>query len=113
MHEIRIAEELTKIILQAAKDGNLATVSKVNISFGSLIQIVPDIFEGAFREYVKGTMAENAELAVEVLAVRVECKLCGLESVLREMDFRCTGCGSEELEIIQGKELFVKSIEGE
>jgi Zn finger protein HypA/HybF involved in hydrogenase expression len=36
-----------------------------------------------------------------------------LESDLGGLDFRCADCGSEELEIIQGKEMFVKSIEGD
>ena len=44
MHEIRIAEDLSAIVLETARKENLSKVTKVNISFGQMIQIVPDIF---------------------------------------------------------------------
>lgn len=113
MHELRIAEDLSAIVLETARNVNLSTVGKVNISFGQLVQIVPEIFEFAFREAVRNTIAEDAELSIEIIKVKMDCVRCGCSFDLDNNQFICCRCGSTDLRIISGKELFVKSIEGE
>ena len=113
MHEIRIAEDLSAIVLETARNEQLSKVTKINISFGQLIQIVPEIFEFAFRETVRNTVAEDAELTIEIVEVRMYCKNCGNEFHVKDNLFACSNCSSTDLEIRNGKELFIKSIEGE
>jgi hydrogenase nickel incorporation protein HypA/HybF len=113
MHEIRIAKELSDIVLEVAGREKLEKVTRVNISFGQLIQIVPDIFDFAFREAVRGTLAMDAPVDIEILPLKMKCKICNDEFNLNDNMFSCKRCGSTELDIIQGKELFIKSIEGE
>ena len=113
MHEIGIAEDLSLIILDAARKEKLKKVTKVNISFGELIQIVPDIFEFAFREAVRDSVAQDAGIDIEIVPVKMKCKNCGSDFNIKKDFFICRNCNSSDLEIIQGKELFVKSIEGE
>jgi hydrogenase nickel incorporation protein HypA/HybF len=113
MHEIRIAEDLSSIVLETAKKKKLSKVTKVNISFGQLIQIVPDIFEFAFRETVRDSVAEDAEIDIEIVPVKMKCRNCGIGFLVKENLFACDNCNSTDLEIIQGKELFIKSMEGE
>lgn len=113
MHELRIAEDLSAIVLESAKRERLTVVSKVHISFGALVQIVPDIFEFAFREAVRDTVASDAELDLEIIPVKMRCKRCLREFWVGENNFACDQCNSTELEIVSGKELFIKSIEGE
>ena len=113
MHELRIAEDLSEIVLEAAINEKLKKVTKVNITFGELVQIVPDIFETAFTESVKGTIAEGSELDIEIVKVRMKCKNCRKEFGINGNIFACKNCKSTDLEIINGKEIFIKSIEGE
>lgn len=113
MHELRIAEDLSQIVLEAAKTENLSKVTRVNISFGQMVQIVPDIFETAFREFVFSTIAGDATLEIEILPVKMKCRNCGSDFQVGDNSFVCNLCKSPELDIIQGKELFIKSIEGE
>lgn len=113
MHEIRIAEDLAKIVLDTARENGLSEVSSVNVSFGRMIQIVPEIFRFAFAATVKETIAENALVSIEILPIKLKCIMCGAESGMDEENFKCQTCGSTDLEILQGKELFIKSIEGE
>jgi hydrogenase nickel incorporation protein HypA/HybF len=113
MHEIGIALDLSVIVLAAAGKENLSKVTKVNICFGRMVQIVPYIFEFAFREAVRDSIAKDAELNIEILAVKMKCKNCGDDFEVKENLFACSSCGSTDIDIIQGKELFVKSIEGE
>jgi hydrogenase nickel incorporation protein HypA/HybF len=113
MHELGIAEDLSVIVLDTARRENLTKVTKVNISFGQLVQIVADIFEFAFRETVRDSVAQDAELIIEIVPVKMRCKNCGNDFELNDNLFACNFCDSSDLEIIQGKELFIKSIEGE
>jgi hydrogenase nickel incorporation protein HypA/HybF len=113
MHEIRIAEDLSVIVLETAKKEKLSKVTRVNISFGQLVQIVPDIFESAFREIVRDSVAQDAELDIEIIPVKMKCSSCGSDFQVNDNLFSCKICGSTAVAIIQGKELFIKSIEGE
>jgi hydrogenase nickel incorporation protein HypA/HybF len=113
MHEIGIANDLSEIVLEIAAREKLLKVTKVYISFGKMIQIVPDIFNFAFRETVRDTIAKDATVDIEILPVKMKCRICKDEFILDDDIFLCGRCGSSELDIIQGKELFLKSIEGE
>lgn len=114
MHEISIAKELSDIVIRVAENEKLAGVTKVNICFGEMVQIVPDIFNFAFQETVKETIIRGAEVNIEILPVRLKCRECSGEFRLIDYNnFYCSKCNSTDLEIIQGKEMYVKSIEGE
>jgi len=113
MHESGIAEDLAAIVLETARRVNLSKVTKVNISFGQLVQIVPEIFEFAFRETLRNSIAQDAETDIEIIPVKMKCKICGSDFQVKENLFACHECNSTDLEIIQGKELIIKSIEGE
>ena len=113
MHELKIAEDLSVIVLDTAFNNHLSKVTKINIIFGQMIQIVPDIFEFAFREIVRNSVAESAELNIKIIPVEMQCKNCGNAFLVAENCFTCSNCNSTDLDIIHGKELFIKSIEGE
>lgn len=113
MHELKIAEDLSSIVLETARNEKLLRVTKVNISFGRMIQIVPEIFEFAFRESVRDSLAQDAEIDIEIIPVKMKCKQCGTDFQIKDNRFTCNNCGSTDLIMINGKELFIKSIEGE
>ncbi len=113
MHEIKIAKDLSDIVLEVANREKLSKVTLVNICFGQMIQIVPEIFRFSFNEIVRDTIASDAAINIDILPVLMKCKGCDNEFTLNEIDFFCNKCGSVDLEILSGKELFVKSIEGE
>jgi len=113
MHELKIAQNLAGIVIEVASGEKLSSVTAVNITFGKMIQIVPDIFDFAFRECTRGTLAADASLNIEILPLKTKCCECHEEFFPEELNFKCLKCGSANIEIIQGKEIFVKSIEGE
>jgi len=91
----------------------LSKVTKVSITFGEMVQIVPEIFEFAFRETVRDSVVMAAELDIEIAGIRLKCRNCGNDFQPEDNLFWCKICNSYETDIIQGKELFIKSIEGE
>jgi hydrogenase nickel incorporation protein HypA/HybF len=113
MHEIAIAGELRVLVLQVAEREKLSKITKVNLCFGKMVQIVPDIFKFAFIESVRETLASDAEIEIEIIPVKLKCRICGKEFGPEETVFTCPDCSSAETDIIEGRELFVRSIEGE
>jgi hydrogenase nickel incorporation protein HypA/HybF len=113
MHEIRIAEDLSTIVLAVAQKEGLSKVTKVSITFGKMVQIVPGIFEFAFMEAVRESIASEAELDIEIADIKLKCRNCGRDFQPENNLFSCRICNSFETDIIQGNELFIKSIEGE
>jgi hydrogenase nickel incorporation protein HypA/HybF len=113
MHELRIAEDLAAMVAGYAVEAGLIQVDRINVSFGQYIQIVPDLFAAAFSEAARDTVASGAVLVIEIIPAELRCLGCG--SVYKPAgDFcACSICGSEDITLVHGKELFVKSIEGE
>ncbi|MGQ9620534.1 MAG: hydrogenase maturation nickel metallochaperone HypA [Bacteroidales bacterium] len=113
MHELGIAENLKAIVLEVAGKEKLSRVTKVNVSLGQMSQVVPELLETAFQIAMTDTIAENASLEMEIIPVRLKCSGCNAEFVLYENNFSCEHCGSQDVEIMSGTEMFIKSIEGE
>lgn len=113
MHELRIAEDLAAMVAGYAAEAGLTKVARINVSFGQFIQIVPDLFIAAFSEAAMDTVASGAELDIEIIPAEMRCLGCGSEYKPAGDLCACSICGSEEINLVHGKELFVKSIEGE
>jgi len=112
MHELRIAEDLAAMVAGYASEAGLTKVEKVNVIFGQFIQIVPDLFVAAFSEAARDTVASGAELEIEIIPAEMRCLSCGSEYKPAADLLACGVCGSVEIAVVHGKELFVKSIEG-
>ena len=50
---------------------------------------------------------------MEILSVKFACKKCKLETEVNDLVFICPNCGSSDLELTQGRETIIESIEGE
>ena len=112
MHELRIATDLAEMVERYASEAGWKAVERVNVTFGQFIQVVPDLFESAFREATRETLARNAELAIEIIPAEMRCIGCGAPYIPAGDIHACQKCGSEDIDLIHGKELFIKSIEG-
>jgi hydrogenase nickel incorporation protein HypA/HybF len=50
-------------------------------------------------------------LEMEEIPVTGKCRECGVENQLTEFPLQCAACGAFDLEILQGEELYVESLE--
>ena len=113
MHEFSIIENIFKTIKEVAEKEKLKKITKVSLVIGGLRQIVPDVFEFAFQITSKDTLAEGAVLDIEKIPVEVRCKNCSEISPVEDHIFFCHHCQSTQVNIVKGKELYIKSLEGE
>jgi hydrogenase nickel incorporation protein HypA/HybF len=108
LHELAIAESVVQI---ADRHANGRRVTKVYLKVGHLRQVVPSALAFSFELVAQGTSVEGAELALEEVPVTGKCRECGAESQLAGFPLQCGACRSFDLQILEGEELYVESLE--
>jgi hydrogenase nickel incorporation protein HypA/HybF len=108
MHELAIADAIVTIACEHARGRRVAVVE---VKIGHMRQIVPSALDFAFELVAEGTPVEGAELRVEDVPARVECRECAVESRVTEFPFECASCGSRNVDVVAGDELLVDALE--
>jgi len=111
MHEASITEGLVKILLAEANRYEATSIKKVTIKVGKLQSVEPQALRFCFEMFVESTIAEGAELIIEHVAIVAHCKSCLHEFEVAKFQFRCPLCACNDIELIQGEELFIESFE--
>jgi len=113
VHEISLMSGVFEVIEATLSQLTIKKVTQVKLKIGKLTNAEPDALTFAFEAYSKGTVCEGAELLVEIVPVRGQCKNCGEEFLVQELLFFCPKCKHSGIEVIQGEELLLESLEVE
>ena len=108
MHELAIAQSMFEIARRHARG---LRVTQVDVRVGRLRQVVPASLEFAFEVIAQGTELEGAELVIEQVPAAGTCRECGSHTVLPDFPLMCSACGGLDVDITEGEELQVDSIE--
>ncbi len=112
MHELSIAKDLFKIILQKAAEKNLGEITGVTIQLGEASGIDPDFLIHSLQDHVfPNTPAQGAKIKINPEPAGAVCSDCNLELTEKSL-FKCAGCGSEDFFITGGKDVLVEDVEG-
>ena len=111
MHEAAIVEGLMRILDRQVKLHGIAVVKRVNLRVGRLRAVEPEQLRACFDMFAEGTPAEGAALEIEVVPIRARCRHCGSEFDVAGYRFECATCGGGDVDVVQGQELYVESIE--
>jgi hydrogenase nickel incorporation protein HypA/HybF len=110
LHELAIADSVVQI---ASRHAEGRQVTKVYLKVGHLRQVVPSALAFSFELVAHGTPVEGAELELEEIPVAGKCRGCGTESRPESFPLQCAKCNGYDLEILEGEELYVESLEME
>ncbi len=102
-----------EVIEQTISQHNVEKVLQVKLKVGELTNAEPDALQMAFEAYSKDTICEGAELIIERVSVQARCRNCHQEFNVKSMFFLCPNCQNTSIEIIQGEELLLESLEVE
>jgi hydrogenase nickel incorporation protein HypA/HybF len=108
MHELAIAQSVVSIADRHA-DGR--AVASVQLKVGYLRQVVPSALTFAFELVAEGTALEGAKLEIEVVPAAGSCRTCGADTFLPGFPLCCALCGGFDVEVTEGEELLVDSLE--
>jgi hydrogenase nickel incorporation protein HypA/HybF len=94
-------------------------ITEVYLEIGELTLIVPELLKQSFKMATTGSIAEGAELRIEILPGKIRCRECDKVSTVTLTEeaqltglqlFQCKYCKSKNTEIIEGKKANVKNI---
>lgn len=110
MHELSIAMNIIEIAEENARRENASVVKKIELDIGTQSGVVLEALEFAMESAVRDTMLEQAEVVINTISARAECNKCGNVFYTDDLFSPCPECGNPFSEIIQGRELKVKSL---
>ena len=119
MHEFSFAYNIFKVAEATAIKYNAKKITEVLLEIGELTLIVPELLQRSFEMATKGSIAEGAKLTITMTPGKIKCRECSKtsdvslthEAQLTGLQlFKCSNCGSNNTEIIDGKKANVKNI---
>jgi len=110
MHELSIVSNLFEILEEKAREQKAKKIIHVKLKVGQLSGVVPEFLESAFDIYKKKTIADEATLEIEKVALKLQCKECKKEFSVEDIIFICPDCGSTRIKTLEGTELLLEKI---
>lgn len=110
MHELSIVLNIVEIVEEEAFKANAESVSAIELDIGKLSTIEPAAFEFAWKHGIRNSVLETSELTINYIAGRGKCSECDTLFEMKALYDPCPECGCALSEIVEGKEMNIKSI---
>ncbi|MDX5417674.1 MAG: hydrogenase maturation nickel metallochaperone HypA [Hymenobacteraceae bacterium] len=110
MHELSIALSIVETAEQEVQKAGGNTVEEIVLEIGELAGVEQEALEYAWQEAVRQTILEKATCSIEQKAGRAKCLNCEQEFSLKFIYDICPCCNDLKKELLQGKEIRIKSI---
>ena len=113
MHELSIAQNIVATVVATARQHGIRRITKVHVAIGPLSGVIEDSLQFCFPIALQDSGFKNIELCIEKKALGIQCQKCQAETELTEIILQCPRCGSQEVSVTSGRDLIIKSMEGE
>jgi len=113
MHEYSIVQSLLNQIEDVAKENEATKVTKIVTKIGVMSGVEPHLLEIAFNTFKEKTICDGAEFIMKIQPITIRCNSCKSESELDEVHYCCPKCESVDVEVIDGEDMFLMSLEME
>ncbi|MCD6444441.1 hydrogenase nickel incorporation protein HypA [Candidatus Bathyarchaeota archaeon] len=130
MHEWALAEAIVETVCSYLSERRVKKVTSLKVAVGELQSIDEDILRFAIEELFKGRGVKVVDLVLEEEPALFECRSCGKTWRFEDLNIpedareavhfipevfhvfaRCPHCGSQDLEIVRGRGVYIASLE--
>lgn len=111
MHELSITQSILSIALEQAKVSQANGITKINLTIGELSGVVDECVQFYFDLLSIDTIAAKASLSFDRRRTKLRCRNCAATFSPDNLDWTCPNCREQKIEIIEGRECYVESIE--
>lgn len=113
MHELALMQNVLQTVELDAAQYNFDQINKIKLVIGQLTMALPDSLIFAFEALKPDTIFANASLVIEERQALCQCQSCQQEYKLDDFyQFICPSCGSSDINVQGGKELYIDYYEG-
>lgn len=113
MHEYSIVQSLLESCEEHVKTNEAKEVTKVVVKIGVLSGVEPDLLQTAFNTFKEQTVCHNAQFIMNIQKVKISCKDCSSDFELEKNEFSCPSCNSINIDVTDGEDMFLMSLEME
>lgn len=113
MHEFAVTKSLVDLCNQEAKKNRIEKIHKIYLRVGRFTGFSPDSIQFYFEHLKAKTRCSSATIVFEEVPMKIICNDCQECSEIDEPVLLCPNCGSDNIDLISGREFSVASIEGE
>jgi hydrogenase nickel incorporation protein HypA/HybF len=110
MHEMTIAINVVDMITRMAAAEGSQRINEVELEIGALAGIMTDALTFCYEAASSDTMAAGSTLKLIGIPGRGRCRDCEQEFEVETFFTACPDCSGFHVEIIDGKELNIRSI---
>jgi hydrogenase nickel incorporation protein HypA/HybF len=114
VHELQITERILDVVLKHAGGQEVSRIVRIHLRIGALSDLEDEWIQRYFDYLSRGTVAENAQLAITHAPVVVRCQscLCSFDVQREELGRACCPeCGETGLELVAGREYVIENME--
>jgi hydrogenase nickel incorporation protein HypA/HybF len=110
MHELSIVMSIVETAEEKVKENHASLVESIDLVIGDLAGVDSQALDFAWDSAVKNTVLQTAKKNIIHVPAKARCLGCDCEFEIKELYDQCPLCGEPVLQIIQGKELQIKSM---
>jgi hydrogenase nickel incorporation protein HypA/HybF len=112
MHELSIVSSIVDTVTESLVPYPGARVQEVRLRVGALAAVIEESLQFCYGIATEDTPLAGSKLVVQLLPVIIHCEPCGQDVELEGVQsFRCPKCGEPAMDVRQGKEMEIDSIE--
>lgn len=111
MHELALASEIVKNVSKLAVENEAMKVTALKLELGVMSGVEKEVFDFCFDMAAKNTILEGAKLSVDEIPLKVRCQKCFSLSYPEVFNIVCNKCQSNDVVVINGKELRILNME--
>lgn len=111
MHEYSIVSSLIESCEEYARQNCATIVTKVVVKIGVLSGVEPHLLKEAFEAFKTASLCADAKLVINIQKVKISCKSCQNEQEIEKNEFVCPKCGSFDVDVLEGEDMYLMSLE--
>lgn len=110
MHEIGVLMEIVKTVERFAYQHEVTKIDALVLQIGELSSMIPKYLQTLYPAVIEDTILAGSTLQIEILKANGRCRSCEKVFPLTENKGICPVCSSEKVELLSGKEFYIKEI---
>jgi hydrogenase nickel incorporation protein HypA/HybF len=114
MHELPVTERILDVVLRHAAGHDVTRVTVIHLRIGGLSDLEDEWVQHYFDYLSRGTLAENARLAIKRSPIILCCEACNCSFEVQKTELpisNCPECGGSRCRLVAGSEYVVENME--